>query len=100
MTLAAETPDERTWRLLLENDRQRVVIEVCERHIAELESELLDARATRQPASDAAVEARLSRALSSLESLTKQLTRIQGYSTAQEQAELREARAVLVEEGR
>lgn len=49
---------------------------------------------------DEAIIAQRDRALTSLKKLIRQLKRIGGYSTCDEQAELREARAVVAESGR
>ncbi len=54
----------------------------------------------RTPLTDEAVLAYLDRALESVRELVRQLDRIEGHTTHNEQADLRKARALLAECGR
>jgi hypothetical protein len=95
-----ETLEQTCFRLLMENDRLRVVNDAASVVIDRLRTELADACAHRQAPSDDVLAARLAVALESLSALVRQLERIGGYATHEQQAELRTARAVLAEEGR
>lgn len=98
--LADETLEQTCFRLLMENDRLRVENNAADVVINRLRAELADACVHRQAPSDDVLQARLAAALESLSAMVRQLERIGGYATPQDQAELRHARAVLAEEGR
>lgn len=78
---------------LADYNAMRERAEIAEQRCAELADAIL-----RQ--SPTAIAARLSNALDSLKALERQLAKIGGYATHEQQAEIREARAVLAECGR